>query len=769
MVKKHLKLLRLTISFGIIAGTFGSIQFRTIAEEKKNSVILQPNPTYKQTSSNQFVYNFHSPNSQLLTANLTVSDSFENPFPKKKTNQQTLNENNQKYSMSQLNQLSYQQLVDLLVTIQWNDIKDLFEFNNNSLVFYQDQNRVQFIIDAIATQGKLYTNNDSKGLETLIEVLRSGFYLGFYHSELQYLNERSFHDRCLPALNIIAENPNFQLGTPEQDKVVSSYGRLIGNASSNVKTVQDATAILKQYNDHLGTYMEEYSKRDAVYALVHGIGYDLQTYLNTTHQQSNQTPWYGNIDGFVEETGTLALSEHITRDTGWLINNAIYYVGQIGVFHSTPSKGLQILTQVLELYPYLSEQYLTAAQQISDNYDGKDYNGNTIDYKKILEDGKNKYLPKTYTFDNGSMVVKAGDKVTEDKIKRLYWASKEVQAQFFRLVGNNQPLDKGNADNVLTMVIYNSPEDYQLNHLLYGYDTNNGGIYIEGIGTFFTYERTPQESVFSLEELFRHEFTHYLQGRYEVPGLFGQGDMYQDERLTWFEEGNAEFFAGSTRTNGVVPRKSIIDRLSIDPTQRYTVAQTLYARYGTWDFYNYSFALQSYMYNEHFDFFDKLDNLIRSNNVAEYDAYRETLSKDPTLNEQYQAYMQKLIDNKDQYSTPAVSNDYLLPHKRKALNEVSREIVNVAKLKDIKINELHSQFFNTFTIQGTYVAGKSKGKDNDWKKMNKILDTEIELLSSKSWGGYKTVTAYFINYRTNSNNQVEYDVVFQGIDTSIKK
>ena len=62
----------------------------------------------------------------------------------------------------------------------------------------------------------------------------------------------------------------------------------------------------------------------------------------------------------------------------------------------------------------------------------------------------------------------------------------------------------------------------------------------------FTYERTPKQSIYSLEELFRHEFTHYLQGRYEVPGLFGSGELYQNERLTWFQEGNAEFFAGST-------------------------------------------------------------------------------------------------------------------------------------------------------------------------------------------------------------------------------
>lgn len=32
-----------------------------------------------------------------------------------------------------------------------------------------------------------------------------------------------------------------------------------------------------------------------------------------------------------------------------------------------------------------------------------------------------------------------------------------------------------------------------------------------------------EQSIYSLEELFRHEFTHYLQGRYEVQGLWGQG------------------------------------------------------------------------------------------------------------------------------------------------------------------------------------------------------------------------------------------------------
>lgn len=40
------------------------------------------------------------------------------------------------------------------------------------------------------------------------------------------------------------------------------------------------------------------------------------------------------------------------------------------------------------MYPYLSEAYLTAAQQIDERYNGKDYKGNGISYKQIQEAGK---------------------------------------------------------------------------------------------------------------------------------------------------------------------------------------------------------------------------------------------------------------------------------------------------------------------------------------------------------------------------------------------
>ena len=764
---KYSKFYKMILGVGLVTMSCNGLQIQ--AETKENNVknvknVLQMEPVGIQKSIDELAHASNVQENGSFTKRLKLADLSQRPLAPKENAKQLLAEE-KKYSMAELNQLSYKQLTDLLVTIQWYQIPELFQFTSDSLKFYQDDSRMQAIIDKLAEQGQTYTENDSKGIETLGETLRAAFYLGFYHNELSKLNERSYHDKCLPALKAIAKNPNFKLGTSEQNRVISLYGKLIGNASADAEVIQYAGGIFKQYNDNLATFIEDITKGNAVYELLKGIDYEVQSYMYTTGKEPKDTMWYRNIDSFINEINRFALIGTVTDKNGWLINNGIYYAGRFGKFHSTSTIGQQVVTEAMRIYPYLGEQYFVAADQITTNYGGVDANGKTINLDQIREDGKKKYLPKTYTFDDGAIVFKAGDKVTEEKIKRLYWAAKEVRSQFYRTVGSDKPLENGHADDVLTMVIYNSPEEYQFNRQLYGYETNNGGIYIEGVGTFFTYERTPQQSIYSLEELFRHEFTHYLQGRYEVPGLWGQGDIYQNERLTWFEEGNAEFFAGSTRLDSVVPRKSIIGGLSNDPAKRYTAEQTLNAKYGTWDFYNYSFALQSYMYNNCPEMFDKIHDLIRANDVPGYDAYRSTLSKDNQLNADYQSYMQMLIDNRDKYTIPQVSDDYLAQHAPKPLSDVAADITNEAKLKDVKITKNKSQFFNTFTLQGTYTGGASKGEIEDRKAMNQATNDMLKHLSEKEWSGYKTLTAYFVNYRVNNAGQVEYDVVFSGVNT----
>lgn len=515
VMNKKSKFTQIMLGISTVALSFGSIQTPVSAEENTPYNVLQKKPIGIETSTDEIAHSTKADETLSYEERLKVGDFSQRPTPVVK--RAAAKQFQQKYSVAELNRMNDDELIDTLANVSWDQIIDLSQFNQETKVFYQNKERIEAIIDELGRRGSTFTKDDTKGIETFVEVLYCGLYLGFNNKELNYLNERSFHDKCLPTLKAIAKNPNFKLGTNKQDTVVSAYGKLIRNASCDAETVQYAGNILKQYNDNISTYVSDPNKGAALYNLIQGVDEDIQPYLNDTKKKADETIWYGKIDGFINEVSRMALLNHVTTENSWLINNGIYYAGRLGKFHSNPNKGLAVVTQAMHMYPRLSEAYFNAVEQISTNYGGKDYYGNTVDLQKIREEGQQQYLPKTYTFDDGSIVFKTGDKVTEEKVKRLYWAAKEVQAQYHRVIGNDAALEAGKADDVLTIVIYNDPYEYKRNSQLYGYDTNNGGIYIEGKETFFTYERTPQQSSYTLEELFRHEFTHYLQGRYEVP------------------------------------------------------------------------------------------------------------------------------------------------------------------------------------------------------------------------------------------------------------
>ncbi|WP_409475338.1 collagenase [Paenibacillus larvae] len=665
----------------------------------------------------------------------------------------------QDYSMAYLNSLPYNELVDLLTSSSWTQIPELFKFNPDSRQFYENQDRFQSIIDALKTRGSQFTEDDDKGIPTLVEVLRSGYYLGYYNQELGFLNTREYKKKVLPAINKMMDNRFFAWGSATQNEVIGAAGKLISNTTVDTETVNRMAGLVKDFVEHVDDYAGDHGKSKAFYDVIQGIGYVLLWDLSEPDKQAIK----GNIDAYLNPLFLLAKQGPSSADKVWLTNNAVYYTGELAHYHSNPDKANQVLTDSMNSQPRLSELFFTAARQISEHYAGKDYNGNRIDLEKLKNEGKTHYLPQRFSFDDGKFIFQTGGQLKEEQIQRLYWAAKEVKAQFHRVVGNDKALEKGNADDVLTVVIYNNPDEYRMNNYLYGYSTDNGGIYIEGIGTFFTYDRTAEQSTYSLEELFRHEFTHYLQGRYEVPGTWGRGPLYESGTMPWFEEGGAEFFAGATRTDSIQPRKSVVGNLRQDsPSQRYSVSQTLHAQYGSWKFYDYSFAMFNHLYQTDLSELNKINNMIRANDSHGYKDNIEKLSKDEKLNREFQQTIEQQISQYDSLSTPLVSDDYMEVPQPKNTSEIYAEIANAAGLSNVKTEEHESQFFKTFTLQGIYTGGPSKGKVQDWKTMNGLTDGFLKSLSGLTWNGYNTVTAYFTNYRVTEYGRFAYDVVFHG-------
>ncbi|MEU9233105.1 collagenase [Streptomyces subrutilus] len=277
-------------------------------------------------------------------------------------------------------------------------------------------------------------------------------------------------------------------------------------------------------------------------------------------------------------------------------------------------------------------------------------------YGVCKEDIEKQIFPHTFVYDNGAIKVRTGlDRATVDQ---LYYASKQVKAQFHRVLGTDQPL-AGDPNTTLNIVLYGSRADYENYHpILTGYDTNNGGIYIENGATFYTYQRrVPQDSSLTLEELFRHEYTHYLNGRFAVPGFFGEGPWYEGDRTTAMDEGTAEFFDGATRDNGVAVRKSLVKSIINDTANggpRMTVEQLLNATYegDGFRFYSYAGTFFEFLWTEKPSLLREMYTHLRANDVAAYDEWRHRLGADTYLQRDYDRFLNAQIAKVDQLFVP---------------------------------------------------------------------------------------------------------------------
>ncbi|MFG2180770.1 collagenase [Streptomyces abikoensis] len=265
-------------------------------------------------------------------------------------------------------------------------------------------------------------------------------------------------------------------------------------------------------------------------------------------------------------------------------------------------------------------------------------------------------FPRTYTYDKGGIEVRTAlDQATVDQ---LYYASKQVKAQFFRVLGTDVPL-AGDPNATLHIHLYASRADYEVLHpLLTGMGTNNGGVYIEQGATFYTYQRrVPQDSSLTLEELFRHEYTHYLNGRWAVPGMFGQGPWYQGDLTTAMDEGTAEFFDGATRGEGIKVRKSLVKGIIADTAggkPRMSVDRFLHATYDGdgFRFYNYAGTFFEFLWREHPSLLREMYGYERADDPKGFDAWRTRMGKDAAIQREYDAFLDEQIRDVDHLYVP---------------------------------------------------------------------------------------------------------------------
>src|SRR5690625_5447565 len=160
----HLK--RIVALVSMIVIIFGGLQLQTTFADggnksppsQKAELEMEPNGAHQFLG--EVVHSTGIQESDSFEERMNLSDMSQQPFTaEEQVNQQwelIKQADLQAYTMADLNQLNYQELIDLLFVIEWYQISDLFEFNDGIYDFYLGTARMHALIAMFDLYGVRY-------------------------------------------------------------------------------------------------------------------------------------------------------------------------------------------------------------------------------------------------------------------------------------------------------------------------------------------------------------------------------------------------------------------------------------------------------------------------------------------------------------------------------------------------------------------------------------------------------------------------------------
>lgn len=526
--------------------------------------------------------------------------------------------------------LSGAALIEAVATSDYECMRPLFTFDADVATVISQAN-VNLFAAQITSEAADVAANAAR-LRQMALYFQIAFYHDYYEASVNY--DGATRTAAQGALMAIANSPQFLQDGATLSTLRQQWTTSIDSTDGSVLAVNRFHDLFQRWEANPALASSNVER-----LTIYGILFTLSRQIGNSAGLGMASPWYSAVPAaLVEDLATLAHTTSYNGLTQYLVNNAVYDLGHMSALDpATRALGHERLSQTLDIQAQHSGPWLWAILALEQFFGSMEFDGTPVDGAQIRADLTAIVFPDTHTFESGSLIFRTG--LPKATVDLLYDALQEVDSQYFRATAYTAPV-AGDMNPDIEMYLYESRADYvAYQTFLFGLSTDNGGIYIEGDGRFYTYERTPQESIYTLEQLLRHEYTHYLNGRYLIQGLFGQG-LYQNNRMVWIEEGLAEYMAGATRVSGVLPREALIGQIATDGTDRLTVSQIIAATYfGGFQFYRYAGLFFLFLREQHPEIFVDLLSRIRANDAGQVDALYAQLSADMALQAEYSAFL----------------------------------------------------------------------------------------------------------------------------------
>ncbi|MBA8885526.1 M9 family metallopeptidase [Dokdonella fugitiva] len=492
------------------------------------------------------------------------------------------------------------------------------------------------IANAILADAPAYPGDNGARMLQLIMFLRAGYYVQWNDPAAVGAYGTALANAIRPALDAFVANPHFADVDEDHGAVLAEFVTLIDSAGENAHQLQTGAlqGILERYDGPAmaSMYWMKAATFNVFNVLFRGHGNDDFRAWVVTQAGSAIT---ATLQGFIADNKASDVGtdrEYLLVDAGMELARFLQYPNASGGFQFHDALHPRV-KYVLDEFPLASSASPGAAIYVNtastaDWFDHAhcSYFG-TCDLAGTIEPI---ILPPANARECSPTLKVRSQALTS---QQLDWVCNRVGAEetYFHdtLPGQTDTPVPDDHNTQLEMVIFHSSGDYgTYSGVLFGNDTNNGGIYLEGDPSdpsnqprFLCYEAEWLRPTFDVWNL-THEYIHYLDGRYNWWGGFGDLPQAVPASAIWYVEGFAEYVSYTFR--GLVYGNALADAQGTP--DRWALSQLFDTEYST-DYdrtYAWGYMAVRYMFERHPDDITTLYATV-SRPVDAYAGYRPWL------------------------------------------------------------------------------------------------------------------------------------------------
>ncbi|HEY0587971.1 MAG TPA: collagenase [Pseudoduganella sp.] len=401
---------------------------------------------------------------------------------------------------------------------------------------------VSAVASRLASEAASYNGSNMK-LVNLVLYLRAGYYQAS-GGTIPALTE-SVRAPLRTAIHRLVQGSGLYANNTVAPTTAGETWKLVTNMHDEVQFLPDAKATVARFtNTSTRPTAAEALKQDSAGGGMTGaltVLFRAHTSPDVGTTLSNDISYANTLYSFITNNKAALLNSNASYQLTDASNETFRFMQYAGLKPQVKPM-VQNTLSTSSMLGADSGMWLAAAQAVK-YYD----NGNCAQYGVCnYEDQLANAVLKTSYNCSPTLRLRAQD-VTQAQVQEICSALAAEEGYVHTMLQTNRTPVAHDNNNALELVVFDDYANYsKYAGVIYGIDTNNGGMYLEGdpsvVGNqarFIAHEASwlrPTFKVWNLE----HEYVHYLDGRYDMYGDFGDGTSVP---TVWWIEGIAEYLS----------------------------------------------------------------------------------------------------------------------------------------------------------------------------------------------------------------------------------